>query len=533
MSQASDDRLTNPDAWRAILPDEVFAGLVRWVETQASRVTHRRWLTDGRSGSYVAVVRLHPDRGMLREAIVKLVPPQLAAAETAGVERARQFTPENFWRQHLVDTVNACALPGTYWWLHQQQVAQGSVGELRSLAALLDEPDFGEICGMIVDRISADWGTGHDPDPVNRPAADHLNDFLEGHRDRLAGFAARHGLSLTDPSREVWLPGRAGPLPNPLGLLTDTLDAGREKIDVFVGNGHGDLHLGNVLVPTGERVLADNFRLIDLGRFSPTTPVSRDPVKLALSVAAAWLPALAPGTPLRSALAELVVAPERHPASPPVAGYLAVMRRIHTAAASWGQSRDMSGAWARQHLLLLIGSALRTVADEDLPIADRWWFFEVAALATRAYTDPSGARSQTPTTPPTQSGPSDAASPAAVPPSLSPATEPPPSVTVTPPTPPAQVVVPDTAAPARPVRYPGRIKVQFARRLGQSWDDLVDVLDVPVYDRARFEPGRRAQALWEWLEVRDRLWSLRAALIEVGRDDLVVLLDDPGPPQER
>ncbi|MEU0079225.1 hypothetical protein ABZY58_15100 [Micromonospora tulbaghiae] len=508
MSQTAGDRLTNPDVWRAALPDEVYHGLVSWSRAQPYRWTHRRWLTDGRSGALVAVVRRIPDRGVMRQVILKLLPPGAAEQETRQVGLAQQHSPASFWQRHMVPTIAECAVPGTHWWLHLQEIAQADVGELRPLSALLDDPGLGGFCETIVHAVGDEWSDGHDPAPVEGTAVEHLGGFLAGHRDRLADFAGRHGLSLDRPFDEVTLPGRPDPLPDPFGLLAGTLPTAREEVEVFTGNGHGDLHPGNVFVPVRDQVHAADFRLIDLGRFSPATPVSRDPVKLLLSVAAAWLPALVPGSPLRSALAELVVTPQCHPAAPPVAGYLTVARQIHEAASGWGRRRGLEPEWTRQHLLLMVGSALRTVADDTLPTADRWWFLEVAALATRAFGESFGPETAHPATPPTQA--------VAVPTESVPARQ-------------AAREPAERPRRAASVAHPGRVKVEFCRRLGASWAELADVLDVPPHERGLFVTGSEGRELWEWLQVRHRLPALPEALDLIGRDDLVELLAAPDP----
>lgn len=70
--------------------------------------------------------------------------------------------------------------------------------------------------------------------------------------------------------------------------------------------------------------------------------------------------------------------------------------------------------------------------------------------------------------------------------------------------------------------------VRFCHRLGDSWSDLADVLDVPTHDRARFTTGDEARALWEWLERRNRLAQLPMALVAVRRRDLAGLFVEGG-----
>ncbi|MFG6200464.1 hypothetical protein [Nonomuraea sp. JJY05] len=187
------------------------------------------------------------------------------------------------------------------------------------------------------------------------------------------------------------LPGREGGLPNPLALVSGALQSATTQFEVWRGFGHGDLHVRNILVPEHgliKKSIRDEFQLIDVGRFSHEAPVSRDATKLLLSIAQEWLPGLTPASALRSTLAELVVRPHSVAASPPVKGYLEVADLIHTAAQTWAQERKSTHRWAEQNLLVTVGCALRYVARDDLPVEDRWWFLEVAALATRLLVNP-------------------------------------------------------------------------------------------------------------------------------------------------
>ena len=71
---------------------------------------------------------------------------------------------------------------------------------------------------------------------------------------------------------------------------------------------------------------------------------------------------------------------------------------------------------------------------------------------------------------------------------------------------------------------PGELKLQVVRRLHVDWQDLADVVGVPVFERARFARGDEPRALWEWLEVRGRLPELAGAPHEIDREDLADLL---------
>ncbi len=71
----------------------------------------------------------------------------------------------------------------------------------------------------------------------------------------------------------------------------------------------------------------------------------------------------------------------------------------------------------------------------------------------------------------------------------------------------------------------GLLKVEFCGKLGDSWRDLADVLDVRPDQRARFERGDEARGIWEWLEARNRWSELPGALRAIGRPELADALD--------
>lgn len=73
-------------------------------------------------------------------------------------------------------------------------------------------------------------------------------------------------------------------------------------------------------------------------------------------------------------------------------------------------------------------------------------------------------------------------------------------------------------------RYSGQTKIAVCSRLLADWPQLADYLDVPLPDRARFDRGREAQGVWEWLEARGRLAELAPALATIGRGDLAEVL---------
>lgn len=71
----------------------------------------------------------------------------------------------------------------------------------------------------------------------------------------------------------------------------------------------------------------------------------------------------------------------------------------------------------------------------------------------------------------------------------------------------------------------GAARVRFQQDLGSSWKDLADYFQVEPYVKARWRQGDEPSELWEFLRTRRRLGELREALADVGRQDLVDVLE--------
>ena len=67
------------------------------------------------------------------------------------------------------------------------------------------------------------------------------------------------------------------------------------------------------------------------------------------------------------------------------------------------------------------------------------------------------------------------------------------------------------------------VKLKFVSRIGDNWQDLADLLNIPLRDKERFAQGNEPRDLWEWLERREKLSALPGKLREIGRDDLADL----------
>ncbi|MFI6096315.1 hypothetical protein ACIA8G_12210 [Lentzea sp. NPDC051213] len=376
--------LANEEVWLDRVAPDVVTALSEWTETAAVELEWRAWLS-GRSGSAIARVRTKVRTGR-REQILKLIPPELGKLESRNVSLAKQHSPSAFFDRHIIPTIVSEKLPGCSWYLHVQDVGGGDVSSWVPLANIMIDPALGDHCASIIKSVHLEWNAEqpyeHTEVPVNEYVHKSIADYLRPGCG-LSTFTQETGLNLEKPDPYVDFSGRKERLPNPLALLRPT----DEVIEIWSGLCHGDLHVHNLLVPTKPVIDANSYKLLDLGRFTYNGPLARDPMKLLGSIAAEWLPDLAPDTGLRRRLAELIVEPDTTSETPPTTGYRAVSQRIHEASELLALESGAGHDWPRQKLLALAIVALRLTSQHARfpSIADRRWFFEVAALATRAF----------------------------------------------------------------------------------------------------------------------------------------------------
>ena len=89
-----------------------------------------------------------------------------------------------------------------------------------------------------------------------------------------------------------------------------------------------------------------------------------------------------------------------------------------------------------------------------------------------------------------------------------------------------QVATPQaTKVTVAAVQLSGKNKIKLCQRLGGSWSDLADYFNIPPHEQAKFAKGYECKAIWEWLEIRNKLGALKDALEFIGRDDLEDALD--------
>jgi hypothetical protein len=289
-------------------------------------------------------------------------------------------SPSDFRAAHLVEQPwDTIALPGGGWIMFQE-IASGRLDDIRPLSTILDDPtrleEAARACTTVVLSVLTDWT----PDILRKEpfptAREYLSGLLGNRLDQdgtVRRWAERAGVLSAD--RPV-----GGPT-NPFTLVLADSAASTRRLYLRIGNTHGDLHPGNILIPEDPV----EYRLIDLSRFDATRALTFDPTYLLLTVTAQFLPSLSPVE--RESVADLLVDPQAGPRDAVPHGPRAVLMAIIETAREWGDGRGFGEEWRRESLLTLIGCALVMTGRDIIPDPDRDWFYHLATLATARYLD--------------------------------------------------------------------------------------------------------------------------------------------------
>ncbi|MEI5519155.1 NB-ARC domain-containing protein [Streptomyces brasiliscabiei] len=76
------------------------------------------------------------------------------------------------------------------------------------------------------------------------------------------------------------------------------------------------------------------------------------------------------------------------------------------------------------------------------------------------------------------------------------------------------------------VKYPGSVRMEFRRRLGNDWEDLADLLEIEPHVSRSFTKGREAGEIWDLLLSRGTLGELPEVLRRINREDLAHVFEE-------
>lgn len=390
--------MNEPDADHPLkTPEHLLQGALEQLRNSLPcEIEFDEWLGGGTSPEPVAVItRSGP--GFDDKVAVKLVSP----SERGRWDEAIRDCPKEFSTQHLVSlqAMEPLQPSSSERWIATLKIAGGDLSLYRPCADhnTLKGRSFAAVCATIVKSIIGEWN----PDPQRYslesiPPWTFLNSIFDPGRvipgKALWSWLESNNISFGD--RLIGRPARQDMLPNPLMIAAnlESRSFGNAKdLRVFYGRAHGDLHLRNILMQASPPK-PKGYKLIDLGGYNPKSPLTRDPMHLLLSISLEWLKSgIRPGTPAARALLEVLIRPEGQSLEKE---YQEVSRAIHEAGHSWAVARSMGDEWGRQSLLSLVGCGLLYASRRIPGIPDaaetRGWFFELAAVAGRAYLEDAG-----------------------------------------------------------------------------------------------------------------------------------------------
>ncbi|MER5456330.1 hypothetical protein ABT008_16235 [Micromonospora sp. NPDC002389] len=193
---------------------------------------------------------------------------------------------------------------------------------------------------------------------------------------------------------EEWLSveGERAPQANPWTLCSTASQFGTTPVlQNWAGRIHGDLHPGNIMVPTSPS-LRGKFWLIDLSRFRNDRPLALDQTYLCLTILAGRL--MKADADEQAELIDLLVDPDAAPRvlAPDVTNIVLAFRR---AARHRFRGRGISGAWENLNRLTLCANGLILASRTSTPAPLRRWYWRLACRAAGELMDGPG-RGQTP-----------------------------------------------------------------------------------------------------------------------------------------
>ncbi|MFD5841056.1 hypothetical protein [Streptomyces chartreusis] len=370
-----------------LLAPGVAEALTAWERQTGRHLGPFTTMDTGGSGAllFLAYVRDGDMRQRKRRMIVKLCSGDGEAAMEPGNHtaalRSRPSGNESFPDVHLVRQMYDPQRFEGSWLMFQEIAGRGDRG-MTTLGALRRNQGLPEAVATVTRSLLEDWNPdehGGEPMSAGGFVAELLDRRLE------AGAPLRvwsHKLLGLPQTGAPWLclPG-SRTVPNPLDLGAGSPLAGCRLAYPVRGRAHGDLHPGNIMVPTADQAWSE-YALIDLSRFSDHALLARDPAHLLLCIVADFLPEMSDGA--RTELLDLLVGRDT-PALTVPHGLRQTLFLVREAPGAWLREHDIRPDWADQWLLSLQACALMFTARERYSLHDRWWFYLLAAEAAGAY----------------------------------------------------------------------------------------------------------------------------------------------------
>jgi hypothetical protein len=370
----------NSRSWNK-LDEETRRSLDKWLDGKPYNIKLERWLPGG-SGTPIAVIR-RSGNGYDDMMALKFFD---TSRHLRNWGAAAKDCPEKF-STHIIHLEDSSEVSDGGLSISLLDIGGGDISKFRPMSELAKPSHYhnlAEACQVIVQTTIRDWN----PPPATDDSVreDQVTNYFNYTFTR-PGETLRHLLTTQSIninarliSKDHWI---EEDLPNPLNFAKTLRD---QKLHGRYGRAHGDLHTDNILLSI-DPFKPENYKLIDLGSFSPKAPLALDPMILLLSIAKNWLREISIGPESSRRLIKVITNGSPDDSFSPT--FHKVSNIIHETGHQWAAERGSGSDWTAQSLLSLAACGLRYASrkHEDMtdPVSVRAWYFQLAAFAARRY----------------------------------------------------------------------------------------------------------------------------------------------------
>ena len=363
-------------------PAGALESLDHWCQNTRTRIELDSFLRGGKTTAAVAVVRVYDGAGDTRKVLKHCPPPEGGVSLDARKYEDAQAANEKFTHAHLAKLDNFITDGNGGIFLLMEWRGGGS-RDNRPLTSFLDRQTLGAACRAIVKSALIDWQEDRRQRP-NRGSVT-VHEILQA----IVGEKCQPGRSLykiacdLEISEEDRLSVNGTTFTNVFRAVSQSGGFADFRTTGIRGNGHGDLHPGNILVPSGARPgmtaeQFDKYYLIDLSSFDDNRFLAIDPTHLMLSLANERL---SDNPRQRDRLRELILDPDGADAGSLPSGIANAVRGItQVGREHYEGPSGLFDDWCQETLLAVAGCALLFVG-RNADVNTRWWFLQLGGMA--------------------------------------------------------------------------------------------------------------------------------------------------------
>jgi hypothetical protein len=373
------------------LSGEAFNNLSRRCEDKSMSIDFRDWLDGGHTEAVVALVRLR-GAGPYRNAVLKYCPAQndQPQPDFQAFKRAAPSGPKRFAREHLVSLDSLSDPPirdGDKGLFLIMGYPSGKSSQYVTMNNLLGRSPLPVACKTIVRHLLQTWNKPDRSLELERgeiAAHAFLKEVLGIRCDK--GRNIRNEIEAIErKSPDFYRTALGTDLPRPLNAVLSGEGLENIWLPGVRGNGHGDLHVDNILIPTPEKGSEpttkefNRFMLIDLSTFDDNRLLAVDPAHLLLSIVAVELKDLSGQS--REDLADAILAPDSTDVGNVPTRLAQTLLGIHEAGKKFASDREQYDEWPLECLTATMACALLFLGRSGIDDARRRWFLRLAARA--------------------------------------------------------------------------------------------------------------------------------------------------------